>query len=77
MFFKKRTDQQRDTIVSYKQTFGTDAGKQTLFDLMNRFHMLNSHKGDPYLEGQRSVILYIIQNCHINLAELDTMLKGE
>ena len=69
--------QQRDSIVNYKRVFGTPEGKQVLFDLMNRHHILNSHKGDVFSEGQRSVVLQIMSQCNIDLAEFDRLMEGQ
>tara|TARA_R100000781_G_scaffold100314_1_gene63832 strand:+ start:294 stop:518 length:225 start_codon:yes stop_codon:yes gene_type:complete len=49
----------------YKITFGSDEGKRILSDLERRchYHSTTNVKGDShesaYLEGQRSVILFI------------------
>lgn len=77
MFFRKRSDNQRDLMVAYKQTFSSGQGREVLLDLMNRFHILQSHNGDLHKEGQRSVVLDILNRCHINLEEYDKLLKGE
>lgn len=77
MIFGKKAQEQRDKIISYKRVFDTAEGKQVLFDLMNKFHILNSHGGDTIQEGQRSVVLWIMQQCNINLAEFDRLMKGE
>ena len=77
MIFGKKAQEQRDKIISYKRVFDSPEGKQVLFDLMNKFHILNSHGGDTIQEGQRSVVLWIMQQCNINLAEFDRLMKGE
>jgi hypothetical protein len=79
MIFGRRKDasEQRDRIIAYKRVFGTPEGKEVLFDILNRCHVLNSHGGDAYKEGQRSVALQIMNNCAINLVELDKLIKGE
>lgn len=69
--------EQRQRIINYKKVFGSDAGKAVLFDLMNRFHVLNEHGGDPFKEGQRSVALHIFKKCKIDLKEFDKLLNGE
>lgn len=73
----KEKQEQRDRIISYKRVFGTPEGKVVLFDILNRFHVLDSHGGDAYKEGQRSVALRIMQNCAIDIAEFDKLLKGD
>lgn len=77
MIFGKKAQEQRDKIISYKRVFDSPEGKQVLFDLMNKFHILNSHGGDTIQEGQRSVVLWIMQQCNINLAQFDALLKGD
>lgn len=82
IFGKKRGEEaegqhHRDLIIAYKKTFSSPHGKEVLFDLMNRYHVLNSHKGDVLAEGARSVVLGILGNCKISLVEFDQMLKGE
>lgn len=78
MIFKsKKENEYRDLIIAYKQVFGSEFGKRILMDLMNKFHILNSHKGEPYQEGQRSVVLEVMRLSNINLEHLDKMLKGD
>lgn len=67
----------KDRVVAYKHAFSTEQGKIVRNDLMNKFHVLNSHKGDPFAEGQRSVVLFILQQMHVNLEELDNILNGD
>jgi hypothetical protein len=69
--------EQRELALKYKRTFGNADGRDVLFDLCNAFHILNSHKGDAFAEGQRSVVLRILQKCNINMVEFDRILKGE
>lgn len=69
--------EQRERLISYQRLFKTADGKDVIYDLMNRFHILNSHKGDAFMEGQRSAVLYILNNCSISIEALDKMLKGE
>ena len=51
--------------VNYKTIFNTDEGKEVLADLEKRchYHSTTNVKGDShesaYMEGQRSVILFI------------------
>jgi hypothetical protein len=74
---RDKDNEQRDLIIAFKHVFITTMGRKVLFDLLNRFHVLNSHKGDSFSEGQRSVVLYILQQNHINLDDFDKLLKGE
>ena len=56
---------------NYKYIFTTDEGKQVMSDLEKRchYHTTTNVKGDShesaYLEGQRSVILFILSLIHI------------
>lgn len=72
---KGETDRQR--IINYKKFFLSPEGKDVLFDLMNRYHILNSHAGDAFKEGQRSVVLHILKETNTDLAVLDKLLRGE
>lgn len=67
----------RQKVITYKKVFGTPEGKEVLFDLCNRFHVLNGHGGDPHKEGQRSVVLEILGNTHRSMEDFDKLLKGE
>jgi hypothetical protein len=73
--FGKEKAKQRDLIIAYKRVFSTPEGKQVLFDLMDRGDFLNTHKGDPFREGRRSLLCDILHNVHINLKELDELLR--
>lgn len=73
----KKSPAVREKVISYKNFFGDDHGKAVLFDLMNKFHVLNTHSGDAFKEGQRSVVLWIMQQTHCDLAQLDKILRGE
>lgn len=75
MIFKSR--EYRDKVLLYKRCFGTKDGREVLFDLMNVGHVLNTHKGDVFKEGQRAIVLDILQKCNISVAELDKLIKGE
>lgn len=78
MFLKsKRENEQRERVIAYKRAFGGAEGKTVLFHLMNTYHVLNTHDGNPYSEGQRSVILEILRNVNINLVEFDKLLRSE
>lgn len=68
---------QKDLFISYKKCFGTLDGKKVLYDLMNAGHVLNTHKGDPFTEGKRSLVLDILHKLHIKEEQLNEMLKGE
>lgn len=73
----KKRPSARDRVVAFKHAFATDMGRKVLFELMNQFHILNTHKGDAFAEGQRSVVLYILQQSKINLDDFDKLLNGD
>jgi len=72
---KKQEEQQRQRFVLYKQVFLEDRGREVLRNLMNSFYVLNPHAGDAYKEGQRSVVLHILHNCHINIDRFDALIE--
>jgi hypothetical protein len=74
--FKKRTEM-RDRIIQFKRVFGSPDGKSVLYHLMDRYYILQDHKGDSFKEGQRSVVVEILKLCNVNIQQLDEMLKGE
>lgn len=78
MFRKnEKVVEQRDRIIAYKNVFNSSEGRAVLLDLMNKFHVIHTHGGDPYKEGQRSVVLEIMYQSSINLVEFDKLMKGE
>lgn len=82
MFLRsKRSDDKveadRQRVVAYKKVFGSPEGREVLFDILNRYHVLNSHGGDPFKEGQRTVALHILSQCSIDLVQFEKILKGE
>ncbi len=81
MFGIKRSEDRnqdaRDNLIAYQRCFSSESGKKVILDLINKYHVLTTHKGDPYLEGQRSVVLDILRQTKINVAEFDKLLNGE
>jgi len=67
----------RSRIIAYKNIFASEMGRKVLFDLMNKFHILNAHDGNALSEGQRSVVLHILHQSKINLADFDKLLAGD
>jgi len=69
--------------LDYGWTFGTEQGKNVLADLANRYNMFAPHKTrDPiemaFLEGQRSVVLDIIEAAATtNFEERKQQILGE
>ena len=76
MIFNKKQVAQRDLIIQYKRTFGTQEGKAVLLDLMNRNFILQAHDGNQISEGQRKATLAVIRMCNIDINEFDKMMKG-
>lgn len=77
MIFNKKEAAQRDLLIAYKHVFGSEMGKKVLLDLMNQFHVVNPHQGDPLAEGQRSVVLHILKQRHFSIEDFDRLLQGE
>lgn len=78
MIFKsKEKTELRERILAYKAAFSTDQGRAVLYDLMNRYHILNAHNGDAFKEGQREVVLYIMSQANLNLRAFDELMKDE
>ena len=73
----KKETEYRDRVIAYKHLFSSEKGRVVLFDLMNKYHILNPHSGEPFDEGQRSVVLEMMRLANINLTELDKMLQGD
>ena len=38
---KKRLEDQRQKAISFKRFFGTEEGREVMFDLMNKFYLIN------------------------------------
>lgn len=80
---KRRLEDQRQKAIAFKKFFGTDEGKEVMTDLMNKFYVLNSlprlpdGRVDPVAEGQRDVVLYLLNRANVDVATLDRILKGE
>ena len=70
-------EEKRQIVVDFKYTFNTEQGKRVLLELMNHYHILNTHKGDLFKEGQRSVVLDILALNGMSIADLDHMIRGE
>ncbi len=75
LFNNSKRDAARELIISYKRTFGSKEGKEVLFDLMNRFHILNPAVSE-IAEGQRQTVLHILKQSNVNLKQLDELMKG-
>ena len=74
---KKEEADFRAKVITYKRVFGTPEGTEVLFDLMNRNFILNPTGGDLKKEGRREAVLDILSKCHINVSELDKLMKGD
>lgn len=77
MLLTQKAKEQRARVLAYKRTFHGDDGKTVLFDLMNKFHILNPHSGDGFAEGQRTVVLHILKQLNISMEQFDKLLSGE
>ena len=67
------------TIVSraYIRLFSTSDGDIVLHDLALRCHLLTSHDGSPFAEGQRDVLLHIINNCNFTPKDFTILAESE
>lgn len=77
---KRRSRKPIDRAISYQSTFSTDEGSKVLLDLMKEHHMLNNtFCKDPYdsafKEGERSVVLRIMQIMNINVDQLSKKIE--
>ncbi len=72
---KEKKNEARQLIISYKRTFASREGKDVLYDLMNRFHLLNPAESEVQ-EGERRAVLHILKQCNINIKQLDELMKG-
>lgn len=77
IFETKKMKEQRERMIRFKRVFSTEEGQEVLYHLMNTFHILQTHKGDPFAEGQRSVVLHILNQAKINIEAYDKLLSGE
>ena len=70
-------------VQDYQKTFSTVHGKKVLQDLMMRSGMrsCNFVPSDPYStafnEGNRQIVLYVLQKLNIDIKKLEEMLTKE
>ena len=62
---------------AYLRTFSTDDGMLVLHDLFSRFHILTTHDGGPFAEGQRSVALHILNFCNFTSEDFALLAESE
>lgn len=80
---EKNLAEQRERIIKYKKFFGDEHGKSVMLDLMNKFHILSPlpKTGDVLelarAEGNREVVLYLLNRANVSLEQLDKILRGE
>lgn len=75
-----KIERDRQKVITFKKVFASPEGKEVLFDLMNRYFVLeNIPEGDRAIRclGQNDVVKYIIKMSNIDLVEFDKLLKGE
>lgn len=78
-----KSEDDRQKVLAYKKCFSSEEGKHVLFDLMNRYHILNptpvgqNNFQQGKFEGQRTVVLDILSRCNVNMAEFDKIIRGE
>ena len=67
---------QRELAAAYQRVFGTPDGSVVLHHLSNEFHVLQPHDGQPYSEGQRSVVLRILHFCNYTARDMTMLDEG-
>lgn len=75
-----KLERDRQKVINYKKTFATPDGREVLFDLMNRYFILEGvPEGDRAIRclGQNDVAKYILKMANIDLVEFEKLLKGE
>lgn len=60
-------------IKAFRGCFNNTNGHIVLSDLADRCNVFRTHGGDPFMEGQRSVVLYILQALAIEPSELQSL----
>lgn len=73
----EKIEADRQLMIAFKSTFSTDHGRAVLRNIMEKYFVLAPHNGDPYKEGQRSVVLDIMFRANVNMAEFEKLLRGE
>ncbi len=69
-----------DLYIKYKQVFETPEGQAVLSDLMKTFHVMHSTLSDSpyethYKEGQRSVVVRIIETLKVDPDQMKQLLE--
>lgn len=64
-----------EQMAAYVRVFGTQDGLKVLHDLALKFHLMSAHDGSAYMEGQRSVLTYMLQNA--NFTEEDFVIMAQ
>ena len=77
---KKRVRKPVDRAISYQALFATDDGQKVLWDLMSNHHMIGStFSKDTHemalKEGERNVILRILQILKLDVEKLATRIE--
>lgn len=77
---KKSAHKQVAKVIDYKVTFSTEEGKRVLFDLMKSCGMdTSSFDENPlnmaYREGQRNVVLHIMNKLKIDVEKLTKFIE--
>lgn len=78
MFSKapKEDESIRNNTINYKRVFSTPEGKEVLLDLMDRNYFMNPTQGDLIKEGRRCALLDILHYCHVDIKQVDEMLRS-
>ena len=80
---QKDLEAQRQKAINFKKYFGSDDGREVMLDIMNKYYVLSplprlaDGHVDEVAEGQREVVLYILNRANVTMEDLDRILKGD
>lgn len=77
MFTPRHEIEEKQRVTDYKRVFGSPEGKRVFADLANEFNFLSTHKGDPFKEGGRAVVLRIIKYRAMTIEQVEALFKGD
>lgn len=60
-FSGKPGEAQKQLVAAYRTAFDGEAGSIVLHDLVVQCHVMTTHGGGAFEEGQRSTVLYILK----------------
>ena len=75
-FEKTRSSEYRNTIIRYKKVFTSEEGARVLEEMKIKYHWFSTHGGDPFKEGQRSVMCDLDAFINSHMEDVDKKLRG-